>query len=159
MQQVEKQLRKQITALALYQIVGGILGIVLTLWVMLQGEVVLTQQVLRFSLFAAGLFVFSILCGRLLFRNPPRGLVLSLINQVLQVIYFAFGAYGFQYVAGLRIGFGFDMIGSWTFKFRVALSSFQFDLGTDTGQKFIAINLVALFLIFWMERLLEQVKK
>lgn len=155
---MEKQLRKQIIGLALYQIVGGILGIVFTLWVMFRGEVVLTQQVLRFSLFAAGLFIFSILCGRMLFRNPPRGLVLSLINQVLQVIYFAFGAYGFQYVAGLRIGFGFDMIGSWTFKFRVALSSFQFDLGTDTGQKFIGINLVALFLIFWTERLLEQVK-
>lgn len=156
---MEKQLRKQVTALALYQIIGGILGILLTLWVMFRGELVLTQQVLRFSLFAAALFVFSILCGRMLFRNPPRGLVLSLLNQVLQVIYFAFGTYGFQYVAGLRIGFGFDMVGSWTFKFRVALSSFQFDFGTATGQKFIGINLVALFLIFWIERLLEQVKK
>lgn len=158
MQPLEKQLKKQVTALALYQIIGGVLGILLTLWVIFRGEMVLTQQVLRFSLFAAGLFVFSILCGRMLFRNPQRGLVLSLINQVLQVIYFVFGAYGFQYVAGLRIGFGFDMVGSWTFKFRVALSSFQFDFGTATGQKFIGINLVALFLIFWIERLLEQVK-
>ena len=156
---MEKQLRKQVTALALYQITGGILGILLTLWVMFRGEMVLTQQVLRLSLVAAALFVFSILCGRMLFRNPPRGLVLSLFNQVLQVVYFTFGAYGFQYVAGLRIGFGFDMVGSWTFKFRVALSSFQFDFGTATGQKFIGINLVALFLIFWIERLLEQVKK
>lgn len=158
MQPLEKQLRKQITALALYQIVGGILGIVLTLWVMFRGEIVLTQEVLRISLFAGGLFALSILCGGMLFRNPRRGLVLSLLNQVLQVIYFAFGAYGFQYVAGLRIGFGFDMTGSWTFKFRVALSSFQFDLGTDTGQRFIGVNLVALLLIFWAERLLEQVK-
>lgn len=155
---MEKQLKNQVRALALYQIVGGILGIVLTLWVMFRGEIVLTQQVLRISLFAAGLFVFSILCGRMLFRHPQRGLLLSLINQVLQVIYFAFGAYGFQYVAGLRIGLGFDMVGSWTFKFRVALSSFQFDLGTATGQKFIGINLVALFLIFWIERLQEQVR-
>ena len=156
---MDKQLRKQVTALALYQIIGGILGILLTLWVMFRGEMVVTQQVLRFSLFAAALFVFSILCGRMLFRNPPRGLALSLFNQALQVVYFTFGAYGFQYVAGLRIGFGFDMVGSWTFKFRVALSSFQFDFGTATGQKFIGINLVALFLIFWIERLLEQVKK
>lgn len=156
---MEKQLRKQVTVLALYQITGGILGILLTLWVMFRGELVLTQQVLRFSLFAAALFVFSILCGRMLFRNPPRGLVLSLLNQVLQVVYFTFGEYGFQYVAGLRIGFGFDMVGSWTFKFRVALSSFQFDFGTATGQKFIGINLVALFLIFWIERLLEQGKR
>ncbi|WP_161889477.1 hypothetical protein [Pontibacter russatus] len=156
---MEKQLRKQVTALALYQIIGGILGILLTLWVMFRGELVLTQQVLRFSLFAAALFMFSILCGRMLFRNPPRGLVLSLLHQVLQVVYFTFGEYGFQYVAGLRIGFGFDMVGSWTFKFRVALSSFQFDFGNATGQKFIGINLVALFLIFWIERLLEQGKR
>lgn len=145
--------------LALYQIVGGILGIALTLWVLFRGELVVTQQVLRISLFAAGLFVFSILCGRMLFRNARRGLVLSLINQVLQVVYFTFGAYGFQYVAGLRLGVGIDMIGSWTFKFRLAISSFQLEAGTDTGQKLIGINLVALCLIFWIERLLEQVKK
>ncbi|MCJ8166970.1 hypothetical protein MKJ04_19165 [Pontibacter sp. E15-1] len=145
-------------ALALYQFIGGILGLVLTLWVMFRGEVVLTQLVLRASLFAAGLYVFSILCGRMLYRNPARGLVFSLINQVLQVVYFAFGAYGFQYVAGLRIGLGLDMAGSWTFKFRVALSSFQFELGTETSQKLIGINLVALFLIFWIERLLEGIK-
>ncbi|GAB3826803.1 hypothetical protein GCM10028895_38270 [Pontibacter rugosus] len=99
-------------------------------------------------IFAVGLFIFSILCGRMLFRNAQRGLMVSLINQILQVVYFTFGAYGFQYVAGLRIGFGFDMVGAWVFKFRIALSSFQFQIGTDTGQKFIGINLVALFLIF-----------
>ncbi len=137
---------------------GGLLGIAFTLWVLFHGELEVTPQVLRISLFAATLYIVSILCGRMLWRNPQRGLAFSLANQVLQVIYFTFGSYGFQYVAGLRIGLGFDMVGSWTFKFRLALSSFQFMLGTDTGQKFIGINLVALFLIFWMERLLEDVK-
>nr|WP_255710077.1 hypothetical protein [Pontibacter harenae] len=148
----------QLKGLAIYQIAGGILGIALMLWVMFSGEVTITQQALRVALFATALFVFSILCGRMLYRNPQKGLKLSLANQVLQVIYFSFGSYGFQYVAGLRVGIGADMVGSWTFKFRLALSSFQFDLGTDTGQKFIGVNLVALFLIFWIERLLEQVK-
>ena len=150
--------RNQLKAIAIYQIVGGILGIALTTWVMFRGEVVVDQPALRMGLFAGGLFIFSILCGRMLFRNAKRGLVLSLINQVLQVVYFTFGAYGFQYVAGLRVGVGADMVEGWTLEFRLALSSFHFSIGTDLGQKFIGINLVALFLIFWLERLLEQVK-
>ena len=156
---LNSQLSTQLKAIAIYQVVGGLLGIALTLWVMFSGDMTLDQQALRISLFAGGLFVFSILCGRLLFRSPKRGLVLSIVNQVLQVVYFSFGAYGFQYVAGLRIGLGVDMVESWTFKFRLALSSFHFSLGTDLGQKFIGINLVALFLIFWMERLLEKVRE
>lgn len=152
-----QHVHKQLKALAIYQIAGGVLGILLTAWVLFQGEVVLDQPALRVTFFAVGLFVFSILCGRMLLRNAHRGLVVSLINQVLQVVYVTFGAFSFQYVAGLRIGFGFDMVGSWVFKFRMALSSFEFQAGTDTGEKFIGINLVALFLIFWIERLLEQV--
>lgn len=150
--------RNQIRALALYQIIGGLLGIALTVWVMFSGNMVVDQTALRIGLFAGGLYIFSILCGRMLFRNPKRGLVLSIINQLLQVIYFSFGAYGFQYVAGLRIGVGVDMVEGWIFKFRLALSSFHFSIGTDLGQKFIGINLVALFLIFWIERLMEKTK-
>ncbi|PVY37318.1 hypothetical protein [Pontibacter virosus] len=150
--------RNQIKALALYQIIGGLLGIALTLWVIFSGKMVVDQAALRIGLFAGGLYIFSILCGRMLFRSQKRGLKLSLINQVLQVVYFSFGAYAFQYVAGLRIGVGVDMVAGWIFKFRLALSSFHFSIGTDLGQKFIGINLVALFLIFWIERLMEKVK-
>ncbi|WP_460925719.1 hypothetical protein [Pontibacter brevis] len=155
---MKNKTRNQLKALAIYQIAGGCLGIALTIVVMLQGGTIFTQQVLRTSLFAGGLFVFSIVCGSLLFHNPARGLSLSLATQVLQVVYFTIGEYGFQYVSGLRVGFGFDMVGSWTFKFRMALSSFQFQLGTDTGQKFIGINLVALLLIVWIENLQDKVK-
>ncbi|AKD05812.1 hypothetical protein POKO110462_08230 [Pontibacter korlensis] len=150
--------KNQIKAIAFYQIIGGLLGIALTVWVMFRGEMVITQQTLRFGIFAGLLYVFSILCGRLLFRKPKRGLRMSLINQVLQVFYFSFGAYGFQYVAGLRIGVGFDMVGNWLFKFRLALSSFHFSLDTNLGQKFIGINLLALFLVFCIERLQEKLR-
>ncbi|WP_114777385.1 hypothetical protein [Botryobacter ruber] len=156
---MNSRIKNQLLALSLYQIIGGLLGIALTVWVLFSGEVIIDQSALRISLFATALFVFSIICGSLLLRNPLRGLRLSLLNQVLQVIYFSFGAYSFQYVAGLRIGLGFDLTGSWTFKFRLALSSFRFDFGTATGEKFLGINLLALFLIFWVEQLLERVRK
>jgi len=146
----------QIRAIAIYQIAGGVIGIALLVLVLFGGEVTVSQQVLRFGILAGLLYVFSILCGRLLFRNPRKGLKLSLVNQVLQVVYFSFGAWAFQYVAGLRIGMGIDMVGGWIFKFRLALSSFHLSAGSDIGQKFVGINLVALFLIFWMERLLEK---
>ncbi|SFF85843.1 hypothetical protein [Pontibacter chinhatensis] len=146
----------QIKAIAIYQILGGVIGIALLVLVMFGGEVTVTQEVLRFSILAGLLYIFSILCGRMLFRNPRKGLRLSLVNQVLQVVYFSIGAWAFQYVAGLRIGVGVDMVGGWIFKFRLALSSFHFSAGSDLGQKFVGVNLVALFLIFWLERLLEK---
>lgn len=118
----------------------------------------ITQPSLRIGLFAGALFIFSIVCGRVLLQNPKRGLKLSLINQILQVLYFSYENYGFQYVSGLRVGIGMDMVAGWLFKFRLALSSFHINLGTDLDQKFIGINLLALFLIFWIERLLEKVK-
>lgn len=156
---MKDKIRNHLRALAIYQIVGGALGIGLTVVVMLQGGTILTQQVLRASIFAAALFVFSIICGTTLLRIPQRGLTLSLVNQVLQVVYFTIGEYGFHYVSGLRLGFGLDMVGSLTFKFRLALSSFQFQLGADAGQKFIGINLVALLLIIWIENLQDKVKR
>ncbi|MBB6611593.1 hypothetical protein H7F15_11140 [Pontibacter sp. Tf4] len=155
---MDKSTRTKLSIIAIYQIVGGVLGILLTAWVMYSGEMVIDQAALRMGLFAGALYVFSILCGRMLYRNYKRGLLLSIVNQVLQVVYFSFGAYGFQYVAGLRVGIGVDMIGGWIFKFRLALSSFHFNIGTDLGQEFIGVNLVALFLIFWMEQLLEKVR-
>lgn len=146
----------QVKAIAIYQILGGVIGIALLVLVMFGGEFTVTQEVLRFSILAGLLYIFSILCGRMLFRNPRKGLRLSLVNQVLQVVYFSIGAWAFQYVAGLRIGVGVDMVGGWIFKFRLALSSFHFSAGSDLGQKFVGVNLVALFLIFWLERLLEK---
>lgn len=134
------------------------MGILISLWVLFSGELAVTQQVLRISLFAVALYVFSILCGRLLLREPLKGLRLSLVNQLLQVLYFSFGAYGFQYVSGLRVGVGMDMTGGWLLKFRLALSSFHFSFDADMGQKLIGINLVALLLIFWIERLQEKLK-
>lgn len=156
---MERSTHTKLTILAIYQLVGGLLGLVLTGWVLYQNEMLIDQAALRMGLFAAGLFIFSVLCARMLWRNPRRGLILSIVNQVLQVVYFSFGAYGFQYVAGLRVGMGVDMIGGWVFKFRMAVSSFNFTIGSETGEKFIGINLVALFLIFWMEQLLEQIKE
>ena len=124
----------QIKAIAIYQILGGVIGIALLVLVMFGGEVTVTQEVLRFSILAGLLYIFSILCGRMLFRNPRKGLRLSLVNQVLQVVYFSIGAWAFQYVAGLRIGVGGDLVGGWIFKFRLALSSFHFSAGSDLGQ-------------------------
>ncbi|MHA6248264.1 hypothetical protein ACXYMU_10035 [Pontibacter sp. CAU 1760] len=155
---MNRKTKNQIQALALYQIIGGLLGIILTGWVLMRGELAVDQPALRISLFAGALYVFSILCGRMLFRNPEKGLKLSLLNQVLQVVYFSFGSYGFQYVAGIRVGVGADMVDGWIVKFRLALSSFHINLGTDLGQKFIGVNLVALLLIFYIEQILEKVK-
>lgn len=155
---MENKIKNQLKALAIYQVAGGILGIGLLVWVLFSGSVPVTIQTLRISLFGTALFVFSILCGRMLFWNARRGLILSLVNQLLQVVYFAFGSYGFLYVAGVRIGLGLDLVGSWTFKFRLAISSFEVYFNTDTGQKLIGVNLVALALIFWIESLLQKVK-
>ncbi|RNI21901.1 hypothetical protein [Rufibacter latericius] len=143
--------------IGVYQLAGGLLGLGLFLKLIpgLQNPSTSTWVGI---LLAALLYSFSIFCGFSLMRGKRQGHSLSLINQVLQVFSFGMGGLAYNYVAGLKIGVGIDFLASWLFKFRFSLSSFHFSLGTNTGVSFVAVNLLALLLIYLLERAREESK-
>ena len=138
-----------------YQIVGGIIGILMTVWLLAHtGQI--NGLMLLLLLIAFGLYGFSIYCGRLLFKDYAQGLKLSVINQAIQIIHFAMLGYAYQYISGLmfEIGLskkpGFNLI----FNFNFALSStWQLSVGTSDRSFILAINLMAIGWLYYIEKL------
>ncbi|MEZ2337192.1 hypothetical protein [Mucilaginibacter sp. RCC_168] len=137
-----------------YQIVGGIVGLLITIWLLAHiGQI--NGLILLLLLIVFGLYSFSIYCGRLLFTNYDKGLNLSVINQILQIAHFSMLGYAYQYVSGLvfEIGMskkpGFNLI----FNFNFTNSTWQLSVGTSDRSFVLAINLVAIAWLYYIEKL------
>ncbi|GGK86323.1 hypothetical protein ACD591_17980 [Rufibacter glacialis] len=140
--------------LALYQLAGGLVGLGLCLKMIPALQQPSTSTWVGIVL-AAVLYTFSILCGFLLFQVTRQAFLFSLANQILQVFSFGVTGLAYNYVAGLKVGVGVDFLTSWVFKLKFSLSSFTFSVGTHTGASFVAVNLLALVLLYLLERAKE----
>ncbi|WP_205499965.1 hypothetical protein [Rufibacter psychrotolerans] len=137
--------------IAVYQLAGGLIGLGLCLKMIpaLQNPSASTWV----GIFAAAvLYIFSILCGFLLFRQTRLAFNLSLANQILQAFSFSMSGLTYNFVAGLKVGVGIDFLESWLFKFRLSLSSFSFSFGAGAGVAFVTVNVLALVLVYLLER-------
>jgi hypothetical protein len=143
--------------IAIYQLAGGLLGLGLCLKMIPALQQPSTSTWVGIFL-AALLYIFSILCGFLLFRQTRKAFNFSLVNQMLQVLSFGVSGLAYNYVAGLKLGVGVDFLESWYFKFRLSLSSFNFSYGAHAGASFVTINLLALVLIYLLERARDEAK-
>lgn len=154
---MKKYLPYLLNSLSAYQLFGGILGIGLALRLLPQLGALSTSGYGLLAL-AIGFYTFSIAAGAVLFRNRRSGLTLSLINQALQVISLSASGFAYQYVAGFKIGLGIFFVPLWQFKLQFTLSSFQFMLNAAGVGAYIGINVVALGLVYLVERLREELK-
>jgi hypothetical protein len=146
-----KDIQKKLRALGIYQITGGIIGIGITLWLI--NLFAAPALLLVIVLLALGLYAYSIYCGVLVLKNAKRGLKLSKINQLLQLVSFSAFGYAFQYVSGAFMSVGLDLTESLNFKFNTGISSWQININSDNPFLIININLLALFLIMAIDKL------
>ena len=128
------------------QIVGGITGIGLMVYLMVQTGAINGAMMVIF-LFGLALFSYSIHAGKTLLTetNKLKGIVLSIINQCLQVVHFSLFGYGLSYSSGAEIALGFQEA---TFKVSASaiMSSFKMALFTD-DPFFVKINVFAIVII------------
>jgi hypothetical protein len=170
-----KKTKIKLKILAWYQIVGGILGILLSFWLLAHTDPI-SGLILILYLIAFGLYVFSIYCGRLLLIDKySTGLNLSIINQALQILSFSMFGYSFMYVSGMmflgeitmfqddngfRLGLHFLSSGKELF---VGFNFFPFSqwrlFFNSEGTPFqLAINFLAIYLIYFGYKLLKTTK-
>jgi phosphate/sulfate permease len=151
-------MKGQLNALAIYQIVGGIIGIGLTVLLAVGSSFV---QLLLIPLFvvAFGLFSYSIFCGFLLYKNVNKGLSCSKINQILQAVQFAGLGYAYKYISGLGISVGMEISDSFKFNANLTFSAWQLAFNTGDSDRIVSINLLALFLIIWIDRTKAAMEK
>lgn len=144
--------------LGLYQIVGGVGGILIILWITYQNPV-FTVPAIFLYMFVLVFYLYSIYCGTLCMKARKHALTHSLINQMLQLIGITFLGFGFYYVAGFYIRVGVDITNSMDFDFDIGISNFSFGSVGDPGRLVIDINLIALGLIIWTDKLRIKVKE
>lgn len=142
--------------LGLYQIFGGIFGYYL---VFQQSFSYIISNILIF-IFIIGLFTYSIVSGCYLFgRNKLKGLNLSIINQALQLVQIAILGFGFYYVAGFYLGFGFSDTPDLHFIYRDSLfqSSCYITLKASSAEISLVFNIVSLLLLLLLSKMKKHI--
>ncbi|WP_448701831.1 hypothetical protein ACFGVR_06210 [Mucilaginibacter sp. AW1-3] len=141
-----------------YQIIGGIAGLILTIWLLVRTETI-TGLIALLFLTAFGLYVFSIYCGKLLLGNGyNKGLSLSNVNQALQIVNFLFLGYGFMYISGVMLIGSIKYGGGFSMGFNFGFNSiWQFSIHSDDRSFALGVNFVAIYLLFFVANLRERI--
>lgn len=159
---MEKLLSKDsinnLTILGLYQVIGGALGLVIILIGVFDSPPNQAVAVLLY-LFILLFFAYSILCGILCLKLKKSALVHSLTNQILQLLAFAMMGFAFKYVAGLYLSIGLDLSESIKLTFGAGVSKFEINFNREADRLELDINLVALALIFWIDKLMKKIRE
>jgi hypothetical protein len=136
---------------------GGALGIGLTLWMV--NLPLLPVIFLLLVLFVFALYGYSIYCGALLVQKRRKGLLHSKINQLLQVISISLLGYAYQYTSGAFLFVGLDLTESLNFKFNIGTSSWQLNINSDNEALIVKVNLLALLLVAFIDKLRKRIKE
>jgi len=145
-----KGIIKKLQALALYQIVGGMLGLITTIWIILQSQAFTPFLILRFTV-AFALYIFSLLSGWLLWNQYTAGIRCSLINQYLQIVQFAIAGCAYTYISGGYFSMGVDL----TYTYRVLMhfgftSIWQLKVFAQTPVVQLNFNFIAILLVVFL---------
>lgn len=149
---IHKYSKQTILTLGVYQILGGIIGLYSIACFLLRVQNISGGALLIFSI-VVGLYLFSIKCGSLLIRKEyKRGIIYSIIHQLLQVIHISIGGNEFSYFSSSHLSFGPNFTNGFIFKIDFALAS-KFDISINVSEKeyYLYINLFAIIVgyLFW----------
>lgn len=140
------------------QIVGGIAGLGLIAYTML-GTGTITGTLLLMLLMGIGLFVFSIYAGKRLLTDADKktGIILSIINQVPQIIQWSLLSYAFIYASGAQLSAGISNAGL-SIDIKIFTSAFQMAINSDNEFLF-RVNFFAIVVIGVLGDILAELKQ
>ncbi len=134
-----------IKAIGVYQLIGGLMGIIYLLMV----EAIPLSYGL---ILATIIFLLSIIAGVLLLTENRYGIIITLLNQALQVL--SFSLLGIEIInynpASLELGYNVDS--ALVFDFHIG-SKFLLNFTNSNEFKFCTVNLSALmiFIVLWKQ--------
>src|SRR3954468_18366632 len=142
-----KGIIKKLKALAIYQIIGGLLGLIITIWAAIQYPSFTPFIILLFAI-AFGLYIFSLVSGWLLWNQYTAGIQCSLINEYLQIVHFSIAGWAYMYNTGGYFSLGVDL----TYAYKVLIDfgiipTLQLKAFTQTPEVQLSFNFVAILLV------------
>lgn len=155
---IPKEIELDLLKLGLYQITGSILGAAVIGWSLYKAE---SLNSVTLSLYA-GIFLpfaYSVFCGILCLKNNRNSLAFSLVNQMLQLLGLALFGFAFRYVSGFYVSIGLDFSHAFEWDFGAGISTFTLNINKDPELFKVDINLIALGLIFWIDKLMQKMKQ
>lgn len=155
---VTKQKVSVLKKLGIYQLIGGVVGLLFIAWGI---KDLIESNVLVLLLFVvmALLFGYSVFCGVMCLRRHGKALTFSMVNQLLQVIGFVSGGYGFSYTAGIYFTFKFDLIEFPGLSFGLGVSRCNIDFNSGNEQAFMSVNIIAIWVFYEILILVNALKE
>jgi len=140
------------------QIIGGITGIISVSKLTL-GIGTINGALLFILLTGYSLFSFSIYTGIKLLndRTQKLGMILTNINQILQIVQVKFLGYGLTYSVGIELCIGFERI--LNLDFAILASDFSMFINVDEMDFVFMINIIPIFLIIVISDIWRELYK
>jgi hypothetical protein len=154
---MNKGLYQKIKILAFYQIIGGLIGIGSLCYALATQTMIGGLFLVLFIAFV--LYTYSIWCGWTLLKNSSKGLILSLVNQISQVIVFILGAYGYKYISGISLLIVLNLTNGFNLFLNFGLSSFHFNFNLQTNSKVVGVNVIAFYLVYFINQVRDKMKE
>jgi len=144
--------------LGYYQIIGGIVGFILTIRVLISQQT-LSGLVFMFFAIAFALITFSIISGNLLRKGNLKGLTLSYWNQIIQVLQLSLFAIGYEYYSGIMFRVGFYWSEKFTPDASVGISGWNLSY-RPSSPDYIAIyvNIIPIIIIYLLGKIEKDIE-
>jgi len=142
-----KQIKNKVMILGWYQLIGGILGITLSIDLLFN---ILSQgpdgSIILMLLINIP-FVLSIYAGYACIKDQTNRFLISKINQAFQVVSFSIAGAAYTYYSGVFFSIGIDTTLNSTYDFRLGLSAFNFEFNSGSDNYMVYVNLVAFYIL------------
>lgn len=153
-----EDIRSDLLKIGIYQIAGGLIGVAILLFGLWQNTDSLSNSGILISIALLIFFAYSIFCGVICLDGKSNALQHSLINQLAQLITFSISGYSFVFSAGVYIIVGIDLTNEIKFNFDFGFSRLLLGVNTGSEQIEIALNLVAVGMIYWIGKVKNKVQ-
>ena len=158
----EKDLLKKINFIKYYQVVGGLIGIVIMAYLFYYVNLTKYFNIMGVIslIFPFIFFGFCIYSGYLLkIKEYYKGLNLVLILLLFQVVAFEIENVYYSVINGFGIKFTINLTKDFILGFDFHPSHFLFQLRNNSGNLILKFNIVAIFFIFYVSNILNETKK
>ncbi len=158
---IDKRLEKKINFIEIYQIIGGIIGFLFTLYLLFTTDLSKYQNGIGYlSMLTPFLFFgFCIYSGIILNKkNYVQGLKLVFISLLMQLI--AFDVFGLFYSAinGIGINLTLNLTNDVIAGFDFYPSQFLLALNSNSAIFIVKINLITIAMLFYTAEIFQKIK-
>lgn len=142
--------------IGVYQIIGGFIGLGLTIWVITM-LLPMPLTIVCIVVIAIGLFLFSIVSGIGLYFKKKAAINSAIVVQVFQIASFSLYGYSLKFVSGLGILINFDFTNILRIQMKLSEPLFKFTYLDDPTLKILSINLVPILMSLFLHVLKRKI--